>query len=106
MATLNLAFDVPTGHVGPLRAYLDSRYAEAIEGMSDEQAMEYHIVLLTVPGYQQWRRANDATVATAKATLATNEATRSAARVVDEASLASAQASASAAAAAGIAGLS
>jgi hypothetical protein len=106
MATVNLSFDVPAGHVAPLREFLDFRYGEAVDGMTDAQAFELHVVRSTVPGYQQWRRANVGAVATAKATLNANEATRSAARQADEAAVAVAQATAGGAASDGMAGLS
>jgi hypothetical protein len=106
MATVNLSFDVPAGHIATLRAFLDFRYGDAVDGMTDEQALEFHMVKSTVPGYQQWRRAHVGAVATAKATLETNEATRSSARQADGDALASAQAAAGAAASSGIVGLS
>ncbi len=106
MATMNLSFDVPTAHVAPLRAFLDFRYGDAVDGMTDEQALEFHVVRSTVPGYQQWSRAHVGAVATAKATLETNEATRSTARQADEDAIAGAQATAGDAAISGILGLS
>ena len=106
MATVNLSFDVPAGHVVPLRAFLAFRYGDAVDGMTDEQALEFHVVQSTVPSYQQWRRAHDAPVATVKAVLEANESTRSAARRADEDAVANAQATAGAAAIGGIVGLS
>jgi hypothetical protein len=106
MATMNLCFDVPSAHVAPLRAFLDFRYGDALDGMTDEQALEFHLVQSTVPGYERWRRANDARVASAQSTLETNELTRSAARGADEDAVASARAAAGGAASAGIVGLS
>jgi hypothetical protein len=106
MANVNLSFNVPTGHVVPLRAFLDFRYGDAVAGMTDEQALEYHVVQSTAAGYRQWRRAHDASVATAKATLEANEAIRSAGRQTDQDAVASAQATSSDAANAGIVGLS
>ncbi len=106
MATVNLSFNVPTVHVAPLRQYLDSLHGEAIDGMTDVQAFEYHMVQATVPGYKSWRRAFDSPVATAKATLESNNAARASALAVDQTGLTSAQTSADAAGAGAMAGLS
>ena len=106
MATVNLSFNVPTEHVAPVRQYLDSLYGDAIDGMTDARAFEHHVVQATVPGYKSWRRANDAPVATAKATLEANNATRASALATDQAGLASAQTSADAAGTSAMAGLS
>ena len=106
MATVNLSFDVPAEHVAPLRAYLDARYGDAIDGMSDTQAFELHVVQSTVPGYKQWRRAFDAAVVSAKATLESNNTTRASASVTDQAALAEAQAAAASNAGGSMTGLS
>ena len=106
MATVNLSFNVPVAHVAPLRSYLDFRYGDALTGMTDEQALEYHVVQSTVPGYRQWRRAYDASVATAKSTLEASNATRAAALATETAALATAQSGAEAAGDGAMAGLS
>lgn len=106
MATVNLSFDVPAAHVGPLRAFLDLRHGDALDGMTDEQALEFHVVQATVPGYNRWRRANDTAVTTAKAALESNDAARAVARHADEDTLAGAEAAAGAVTNGGMAGLS
>jgi hypothetical protein len=106
MATLNLSFNVPATHAVPLRSYLDSRYGAALTGMTDEQALEYHVVQSTVPGYKQWRRAFDAPVTAAKAAIEANDASRASATASDRATLASAQASAESAGDRAMTGLS
>ena len=105
MATVNLSFDVPAAHVTPLRSYVDFLHGNAVSGMTDEQALEYHVVQSTVPGYKAWRRAYDSAVTTAKATLQTNGASRAAALATDQASLATAQAAAESAGNSAMAGL-
>ncbi len=106
MTTVNLSFDVPAAHVAPLRAYLDIRYGEAIDGMTDVQALEYHVVQSTVPGYKNWHRGQDAAVLAAKSSRESNNATRAAAEAADSAALASAQNAAEAAAGGAVTGLS
>ena len=106
MATVTLSFTVPAAHVVPLRQYINARYGSAVSGMTDEQALEFHVMQATVPEYKQWRKASDAPVASAKAALETNDAARATASAADVAALAAAQATAESAAADAMAGLS
>ena len=106
MATVTLSFNVPAAHVVPLRQYINARYGTAVSGMTDDQALEFHMMQTTIPGYTQWRRASDAPVASAKAALETNDAARATASAADVAALAAAQTNAESAAADAMTGLS
>ena len=89
MATIQI--NIPDTLAASVRTAIERLYGTDVDGLTDKQKITHHLRMTLAPHVAVVRRQADATLAAARASRESNNATRAAAQATDDAAVASAE---------------